>query len=215
MHLNFSCPLSTCPQKRNLLAHHIAKSLSKKKKRFGTVELSYYNGDTRRAVVLLTPPPADGNKPLFRVRLLFGTYGLAFPRSVFLPNRSHIRYSKMTKNNSTTTITSKEGEQQPTPHYNNALAEDGMHLAIASEIQEASLKVTYFHDASVLIQVWAAQRGMLYGHDTIGSTEFALLLVYLYRTKKITPRQSPWHAFVAMLKFLSETEMIITMTTTT
>jgi len=169
------------------------------------VELSYYNGDTRRLVVMLSPPTTD-SKSYFRVRLLLGTSGLAFPRSVFLPNRNNIRYAKMTNAASTDAVT--EQQQQPTPYYNNALAEDGMHLMIVSTIQETSQKTSFFQEASVLIQVWAAQRGMLYGHDTIGSTGFMLLLTYLYRSKKITPRQSPWHAFVAMIKLLSETDFV-------
>lgn len=196
-----------------MLAHHIAKLLSKKKKRFGTIALSYYNGDTRRNVVLLSPPThGTTSKPLFRVRILIGTDGLAFPRSMYLPNRNNIRYSKMVSegsgaNTSSTNHTvTEQQQQQPTPNYNNALAEDGMHLTITSEIHETSQQATYFHDASILIQVWAAQRGLLFGHDSIGSTGFILLLTYLYRTKKITPRQTPWHAFVALLKFLSETD---------
>lgn len=196
-----------------MLAHHIAKHLNKKKKRFGTVALSYYNGDTRRNVILLSPPTHGTNKSLFRVRILIGTDGLAFPRSVYLPNRNNVRYSKMLSEQTSGPATSSnhtvtEHQHQPTPNYNNALAEDGMHLTITSEIHATSQHAMYFHDTSILIQVWAAQRGLLFGHDSIGSTGFILLLTYLYRTRKITPRQTPWHAFVALLKFLSETDFV-------
>jgi U3 small nucleolar RNA-associated protein 22 len=217
--------------KRNLLALHVAKTLQgskKHRKTIGTVELSYCNGDTRRVVVLLTPPTTTSSKTSssatspFRVRLLFGTDGAVFPPARLLPDRNNVRptYTNsgggdgedvddvdMGQNNGNGAEVQTQA-LPATPHYNNALAEDSLRTTLMDDLQQddnsSSMHSTLMEDSLVLIKVWATQRGHLAGTDTIGSFGLHCLITYLFRTKRVSPRQTPLQVFVALMKLLRD-----------
>lgn len=205
--------------KRNILMHYIATTLRHKKHRgtVGKVSLSQMSSCPDKITIILTPPaPAAAmnkksgsekkkkKKPSkFRVRLLLG-----IPKDLFSPTRYF-----PSRNNLPAFLTSSTGTDDDiiggTPFYNSSvISSDRMYGDISSLLMSANNNGSSLSQATVILKVWLAQRGMRNGHDTINSTGLSLMLVYLLKKKMISARMSAWEMIRIWLKFVSETDWL-------
>ena len=171
----------------------------------GTVQWHYVAGNERAPVILVTPPTASShgnkrrqqnkhsddtflpNRPKFQIQITLTVASSEWipPARVF-PNRSNLG-----------------SEMQCTPVYNCDLLRDI--ITYGDVVLEQDTLSPSLQDALILIKVWCLQRGFLGGHDSFASIrEIAYLLVYLLRTKYVTPRMAPLEVLTAWFKFVSE-----------
>ena len=212
-------------------------SQKKHRKKIGAVHISIDSGDLRRVVLILTPPLPDdvvagkdggsgtnerskkrrkGNndkddkaksrKQRYRVRLVFGMQGNPSNRNFWVPparlfpDRCNNRIDNSNDDGS--------GGDSPTPTYTSMLARDMHHVATSRIIHSMSKACAAFNEALVLAKIWCLQRGLLRGHDALDTTSLALLLVYLYRTKKVGTRMGSIQVFTILMKFIAETDWL-------
>jgi U3 small nucleolar RNA-associated protein 22 len=180
----------------------LAKYLSQAKfqKIIGTVEWRFHNGDPHTPCLILTHPTAPksnnkkSNKKIktetptkvkFQLQLLMGSESLDWiPAARFFPNRANLK------------------GDVATPHYNAILAQDAQWTAMRDLL--LSEELLHLSAAACLCKVWCLQRGFFRAHDGFGEHHLALLLLYLYRTKRANPRMAPLQVFTVFCKFLVE-----------
>eukprot|EP00551_Chaetoceros_affinis_P004333 CAMPEP_0203667368 /NCGR_PEP_ID=MMETSP0090-20130426/4209_1 /ASSEMBLY_ACC=CAM_ASM_001088 /TAXON_ID=426623 /ORGANISM="Chaetoceros affinis, Strain CCMP159" /LENGTH=1488 /DNA_ID=CAMNT_0050531501 /DNA_START=87 /DNA_END=4553 /DNA_ORIENTATION=+ len=149
----------------------------------------------------------------FRIRLVFGVQfdlssrkkvdcntGGWIPSARLFPNRC---------NNKIVQLPDQEGvaNNNGTPNYNNALADDMHHLSstqILSSVSSVALKV--FTETWTLLKIWCLQRGFLRGHDTFSEKSLGLSLAYLYRSKLVSVRMDSIQVFTVWMKLMSDTD---------
>jgi len=61
-------------------------------------------------------------------------------------------------------------------------------------------------DSIILAKIWCLQRGLLRAHDGFTTEHLAILILYLYRTKKANARLAPLQVLSSLLKFLADTQ---------
>ncbi len=160
--------------------------------------------------LILTPPSIKTNKakkrktsdktpvgPKFTVQIVMAMESLGWiPSARLFPNRSNIK-----------------GTGTSTPYYNNILARDAFWNSTPAIIFDDIAAFPPFRDALIVIKVWCLQRGFLRGHDSFDEMQIAVLLSYLFRTRRASSRMAPLQVFTIFMKFLSEewTENVLTM----
>ena len=158
------------------------------------------NGDEQTPALLLTHPAAPKStstkhqkkkqkqltKLRFQVQIIMGMESLQWiPPTRFFPNRANLK------------------GDTPTPHFNALLVRDANYTRVRNLIlQDHDLHS--FSDALRLCQIWCLQRGFWNAHDGFGEMHLALLILYLYNTKRANPRMSPIQVLTVMCKFLTE-----------
>jgi U3 small nucleolar RNA-associated protein 22 len=96
---------------------------------------------------------------------------------------------------------------QPTPNYNNALAEDVAILIQHKIISSVSSMSNVVKQVIVLFKVWLTQRQLRYGLQSFDSHSAALLVAYLFQTKRISSSIAVITAFQILLKFVADLEI--------
>lgn len=91
-----------------------------------------------------------------------------------------------------------------TPYYNSILARDAFWAEAATLISEDLTDLPHFRDTLILVKVWSLQRGFLRGHDSFDEMQIGMLLLYLYRSKRASPRMHPLQVFTVLMKFFAE-----------
>ena len=150
---------------------------------------------------------AKRGKQRYRLRLVFGMQGNPSNRNFWIPPA---RLFPDRCNNRVESISNEgdSGTDDPTPTYNSLLARDIHHVATSRIIHSMSKACAAFNEALILTKVWCLQRGLLRGHDALDTTSLALLLVYLYRTKKVGTRMGSIQVFTILMKFIAETDWL-------
>lgn len=170
------------------------------KKHVGTVEWRNFNGNEQTPALILTPPLAKANEkkkrktteksqtvPKFTVQLVMAMNSLSWiPAPRMFPNRSNVKGGAAT------------------PYYNSILARDAFWKESSAMIMEDVSELPSFRDTLVVTKIWCLQRGFLRGHDSLDEMQLAVLLLYLYRTKRVSPRMAPLQAFTILMKFFAE-----------
>ncbi|EEC42738.1 predicted protein [Phaeodactylum tricornutum CCAP 1055/1] len=193
--------------KRNLVVWHVARYLSQRNLRavVGKVCYRFGNSDLRKPELLLIPPcqvsdnKIDGEgsiqsnkrlrKPRFRLCLRFGMTNCSWiPPLRFVPNRCNLSHTKSSQ------------------AYNHALAEEAAHEF--EDLSSSSIE-TYpnLNQALILAKIWCLQRGLLC-HDGLKPESLGLLLLFLYRTKQVSPRMGVIQTLTALLKLLTDTDWL-------
>lgn len=72
-----------------------------------------------------------------------------------------------------------------------------------------TLQQPQFIAAQRLLQLWALQRGLLRGHDTLSAEHILVLLLYLVRTKRVHARMAAVPLVTAFFKLLAETVWLL------
>lgn len=150
---------------------------------------------------------AKSRKQRYRVRLVFGMQGNPSNRNFWVPPA---RLFPDRCNNRIESNTNNDGSSgdSPTPTYTSILARDMHHVATSRIIHSMSKACAAFNEALILTKIWCLQRGLLRGHDAFDTTLLALLLVYLYRTKKVGTRMGSIQVFTILMKFIAETDWL-------
>ena len=150
----------------------------------------------------------------FRIRLVFGVQfdvssrkvdyntGGWIPSARLFPNRC---------NNKIVQLPDQDGvsNNNGTPNYNNALADDMHHLSttqILSSVSSDASKV--FTETWTLLKIWCLQLGFLRGHDTFSEKNLGLSLAYIYRSKLVSVRMDSIQVFTIWMKFMSDTDWL-------
>mmetsp|Transcript_2252 Transcript_2252/g.3339 ORF Transcript_2252/g.3339 Transcript_2252/m.3339 type:complete len:1276 (+) Transcript_2252:234-4061(+) len=193
--------------KRNLILWHIAKFLSgnKYKKIVGSVQWRYYSGNSNAISLILIPPETqkpreprkkkvknvskNQAKQKFRFQLVMAMQSLDWIQTPRLfPNRSSVKGSANS------------------PYYNAVLARDATWVQAISMLREDINDLPNFGKSLVLTKIWSLQRGFLRGRDSLDEMHIALLLCYIYRTKRATSRMPPLQVFTVLMKFVGSEE---------
>lgn len=192
-----------------MILWNIAKFFAGKKfkKHVGKVQWRYFNGNNYTPALILTPPSIKTKErktsdktqagPKFKVQIVMAMESLGWiPRARLFPNRSNIKCS-----------------ESSTPYYNNILARDAFWTSTPAIIMEDMAEFSPFRDVLIVIKVWCLQRGFLRGHDSFDEMQIAVLLSYLFRTKRAGSRMAPLQVFTIFMKLLSEewTRNVMTM----
>jgi U3 small nucleolar RNA-associated protein 22 len=123
----------------------------------------------------------------FTVQILMAMESLEWiPAARMFPNRSNIPGSL------------------PSPYYNYMLARDAFSILLPQLILQDSTEFPHFKDTYILTKVWCLQHGFLRGHDTFDETQIAVILSYLFRTKRVAARMASLQAFTIFIRFLAE-----------
>lgn len=195
-------------------------SEKKYKKHVGTVEWRHYNGNQATPALILTPPAAATDEkrkkkkkksnaasssvaaPKFRIQLVMAMESLDWiPAPRLFPNRCNIKQGT----SSSPSKKQKATDIVPTsPYYNAILTRDAFWIDIKDVVLEDLSDLPHFADAYILLKVWCLQRGFLRGHDSLDELQLAVLLLYLYRTKRASPRMAPLQVITVWMKFMAE-----------
>ena len=225
--------------KQNILAVHVAKVLSQKKyrKKIGAIHISTYNGDTRRVVLILSPPvPEDTNEGSdlgeeaksknrrkgSNKKLILNKPGqkkkggrkfrvrlLFGVQGNSLNDNCWIPRARLFPDRCNNSMSAgHNSDREPTPTYTNSISRDLHHLTTARIIHDMTKVCKAFNEALVLAKIWSLQRGYLRGHDTFDTTSLSLLIVFLYRTKMVGTRMGAIQVFTILMKFIAETDWL-------
>lgn len=135
-----------------------------------------------RPPVLQLRPQKRKKAARFQVHLHFGMTSIEWiPRLRLVPNRFNIKEKGV------------KGQ-----YYNHCLLFDLRHQFQDSHLHELAEHKSC-HDALILIQVWALQRGLWRNHDGWDTSTVALLMVYLLRSQKMNSRMTPVQMFTVVL----------------
>jgi U3 small nucleolar RNA-associated protein 22 len=163
----------------------------------GKVQWRYFNGNKYTPSLILTPPVtrvstkernSKKDPPSkFTVQILMAMESLDWiPPARMFPNRSNIK------------------GHLPSPYYNYMLARDAFSILLPQMILHDMTEFPHFKDTFILSKIWCLQHGFLRGHDTFDETQIAVILSYLFRTKRIASRMAPLQAFTVYVRFLAE-----------
>jgi U3 small nucleolar RNA-associated protein 22 len=170
------------------------------------------NRDNRSSGAAAPQPEVPRTKKWqFRVLLTFGVSDLDWiPPLRLLPNRSNLSHDyriPQAPSNvlcRTSTTASTEAATAVSPFYHYQILEEAKHLFVS--IKDADVEEYPAWTGTIqLLQIWCLQRGFLRGHDAFESEHLALLLLYLYRSREVTPRMHPLQALASVFKLLSST----------
>lgn len=168
----------------------------------------------------------------FRILLHFGMESIEswIPPLRLVPNRCNIK--RQTNNDSNTTH--DEHRTASSCFYNNnVLMEDAKHtwfetaagriFAFSKENDDSHNDhannhcsidydeswYTNWNAATILIKIWALQRGLLRGHDALTIDIIVFQLLYLFRTKLANPiRMTPIQILTAWFKLIADTNWL-------
>jgi U3 small nucleolar RNA-associated protein 22 len=165
-------------------------------------------------------------KPKFRLCIRLEMESLEWiPPLRLIPNRCNLKLSKEDGK------TANDEDSHPighniSPMYNHAMLEDAYHSFLPttshaksklqhskndsdseSEEDDDHDEEHYPHwiESVVLAKIWCLQRGLLRAHDGFTTDQLALLILYLYRTKKANARMAPLQVLAALFKTILET----------
>ena len=186
--------------KRNLMILHIGQYLSKKKfmNKIGNVQLSYLRNDVRKLVLLISPPTISASKKKlkikFQIRILVGGTSFPFPYCRLFPNCNNLPKESNSNN--------------PTNIYNHGIIEDFSYVdndkTVQDTISSSEVTITNFEESLILLKVWSSTRGLRNAHDGLTSYELTMIMIYCYRTKKISRGMTILQVFTTVLHFIKE-----------
>jgi len=193
--------------KRNIILWNISKFLSenKFKKKVGSVQWRYYNGNPYILSLILTPPEVQKSqghqkkknktshiqltRKKFRFQFVMAMQSLEWiPIPRLFPNRSNVKGSKRST------------------YYNAMLVRDATWVQAGDTLKEDIDELPHFRKSLVLTKIWLLQRGFLRGRDSLDDSQVAILLLYIYRSKKATSRMPPLQVFTALIRLLASDE---------
>jgi U3 small nucleolar RNA-associated protein 22 len=163
----------------------------------GHVQWCYDRHDQRRPSLILVPPKkqhtTDKKTALFRVQLQFGMEHMDWiPPVRLLPIRCNVGMDETS---------------QSSPYYNHLLTTDGVRVSDVV-VHDNMSDYPHWHASVVLMRIWCLQRGLLRGHDSLDTNQIALLVLYLYRMKLVSPRLGSLAVLTALLKLIVETDWL-------
>lgn len=188
--------------KRNRLLWQLAKHLCQQDT--FNVHWCYHHQDIRRPALIV------GSKSDAKATIILHigpTNTDWLPVTRLWPNRNNLGQQikgKISKQSSTQSTTSSQQQQQynSSPAYNYALALDHVHLD--QDLQLDPTDYPHATNACRLVKIWCLQRGLWQFDATIATC----WIVYLYRSKLVSPKLGPLPVLTALLKLWSETNWL-------
>lgn len=218
-------------QKRNKIVWYVAQQLSDKRHQsiVGKVAWRYDDSNFRRPILVLQPPvgssgggaanakkskkrkksqqqqqttsssKASFSKARIRVVLHFGMDSADWiPPLRLVPNRCNLGNQQQSTLASSHAYNEALIQDVPTTDGSNDKNADTLHAIVQED------PYLYWHDSLILLQIWCLQRGLLRRHDGWTTEVLAWSLVYLYRTKRASPRMAPLQVLQAWWKWMTD-----------
>ncbi|KAL1815508.1 hypothetical protein DCAR_0519774 [Daucus carota subsp. sativus] len=142
----------------------LIKKYLKRSSLFQKVEMSAFQNEARKPVLVLYPAENFGETPLTSIRLI--------PTVTSLFNVSKLN---MQRNN----IRASNQAVDATPMYNSSILEDMALEENANFISSTFHEWKELGEALVLLKVWARQRSSIYSHDCISGYLLSTIMAYL------------------------------------
>ena len=168
------------------------------------VEVAYFKGDSRKPILVLKPSNPKLQHVAARVYL-------AAPAASF-----KLHQLRSAKNNVRPLAWLQSPEKkrldpnslQPTPNYNQAILEDFTFLFHHQIVSKLVAACPQARDAIIVLKIWLTQRSMRFSVDSLDSHCAALLVAYLFQTKRVNAQSTSYGIFLITLRFLAETDLL-------
>ncbi|CAI5720395.1 unnamed protein product [Hyaloperonospora brassicae] len=186
--------------KRNLYLGVLASELQRQCDIVQHVKLQTWHGEYEKPVMMLTITPAflsqHGLKGVrVRVRLIPVITTEHFKLAKLVPSKNNVKHE--------VDMTEHEMQQCSTPLYNTSILEDMMVRQHTKELHLVLKEAPHFAEACILAKVWLRQRGFHKAMDSVNGFLLSMLLLYLYRTKRIHVQTPSDQMFKVLMQFLA------------
>lgn len=142
----------------------VIKKYLKRSSSFQKVEMSAFQNEARKPILVLYPAEKFGETTLTSIRLI--------PIATSLFNVSKLN---MQRNN----IRAMNQAADATPMYNSSILEDMVLEENAKLISSTFLQWKELCEALILLKVWARQRSSIYSHDCVSGYLLSTIMAYL------------------------------------
>jgi len=170
--------------KRALYVVAVAKFL-KKTNEFSKISFTNFRGDQYKPIVVVEHKDCPG----FHFRIIPCISNNIFKIGKLMPTHSNYRR--------------EEGEESPTPAYNNAILEDIFFMDHLKLLQKQISSSPHFLDVVLMLKVWNRQRNIHNSSDSFNGFLFSMLLSHLISVGKISSQMSSYHMFKLTLQYLA------------
>ncbi|KAG9488294.1 hypothetical protein GDO78_007867 [Eleutherodactylus coqui] len=189
-------------RKRALYLACIASELAQSKI-FSSVKFAYMNSNHLKPVLLLRPDGKDVKMVTVRIHVCLPPGMFKLHR--FYPNKNNVRTAWYLKDESVPDA--EEGNEPPTPHYNNAILCD---LAMEQHFDHLSSSMSNFpgmKDGISILKVWLRQRQLDKGYGSFNGFAVSMLVAHLLSKNKINKAMNGHQVLRNTLQFLASTDL--------
>ncbi|PRP79498.1 nucleolar protein 6-like protein [Planoprotostelium fungivorum] len=185
--------------KRNLFLAVVAHKLNSMESYTGTIEWTSLRGDVTKPILSIHPKKDSelGVRTNFIIRL-----HPSFSKETKMP-RHHLSADYNHRRHITSQVVMED--LKPTPYYNRSVIEDSL---VMEHLEKIGSYVGGNHpglsDASILLKLWARQRGYSEDNSCISGFVLTMILIHLVEKRVIMPSMSSYQALRVFFSYIAE-----------
>ncbi|CAH0474133.1 unnamed protein product [Peronospora belbahrii] len=186
--------------KRNLYLGVLMSELKSHQELFQDVMLQTWHGEYEKPVAMVKINPEYLRESSLKgiqvcLRIIPVVTTDLFKLAKLAPSRNNIKHEP--------NMTEQEMKECSTPIYNNSILEDMLVRQHTRELHAVLKEAPQFGEACILSKVWLKQRGFHKAMDSINGFLVSMLLLYLYRIKRISAQTPSDQMFKVLMQYIA------------